>query len=82
MTGGPPDFAARDNANQITPPDGQRPVTNMYLWQPIAGALYTQCVDGDYVVESPDGDELARRPGPFCQGDAPWVITDELIGGG
>ena len=24
VTGGPPDFAARDNANQITPPDGHR----------------------------------------------------------
>ncbi|HEU4542286.1 MAG TPA: M36 family metallopeptidase [Jiangellaceae bacterium] len=48
VTGGPPTFAARDNANQITPPDGQRPITNMYLWQPIAGAFYAPCVDGDY----------------------------------
>ena len=39
VTGGPPGFAARDNANQITPPDGMAPITNMYLWQPIAGAL-------------------------------------------
>ncbi|MDP9434522.1 MAG: M36 family metallopeptidase, partial [Actinomycetota bacterium] len=38
----------RDNANQITPPDGQKPITNMYLWQPIAGAFYSPCVDGDY----------------------------------
>ena len=35
----PPDFA-RDNANQITPPDGIAPITNMYMWQPIAGAFY------------------------------------------
>jgi extracellular elastinolytic metalloproteinase len=48
VTGGPPDFAARDNANQITPDDGQRPTTNMYLWQPIAGSFYAPCVDGDY----------------------------------
>jgi len=48
VTGGPPTFAARDNANQITPPDGHRPITNMYLWQPIAGAFYAPCVDGDY----------------------------------
>ncbi|MBB2949163.1 hypothetical protein FB565_008968 [Actinoplanes lutulentus] len=48
ISGGPPDFAARNNANQITPPDGQAPITNMYLWQPIAGAFYGSCVDGDY----------------------------------
>jgi extracellular elastinolytic metalloproteinase len=48
VTGGPPAFAARDNANQITPPDGHAPITNMYLWQPIAGAFYAPCVDGDY----------------------------------
>jgi extracellular elastinolytic metalloproteinase len=48
VTGGPPAFAARDNANQITPPDGHRPITNMYLWQPIAGAFYAPCVDGDF----------------------------------
>ena len=38
----------RDNANQFTPPDGQKPITNMYMWQPIAGAFYAPCVDGDY----------------------------------
>ncbi|MDI6102176.1 M36 family metallopeptidase [Actinoplanes sp. NEAU-A12] len=48
ISGGPPDFLARNNANQITPPDGQAPITNMYLWQPIAGAFYAPCVDGDY----------------------------------
>ena len=48
ISGGPPAFAARDNANQITPPDGQAPITNMYLWQPIAGTFYAPCVDGDY----------------------------------
>ena len=48
VTGGPPGFAARDNANQITPPDGHRPITNMYLWQSIAGSFYAPCVDGDY----------------------------------
>lgn len=38
----------RDNANQITPPDGVPAITNMYLWQPIAGAFYSPCVDGDF----------------------------------
>ncbi|GAA3151512.1 hypothetical protein GCM10010466_48250 [Planomonospora alba] len=38
----------RDNANQITGPDGVAPITNMYLWQPIAGSFYAPCVDGDY----------------------------------
>ena len=35
-----PAFAARDNANQITPPTAIAPITNMYLWQPIAGSFY------------------------------------------
>jgi extracellular elastinolytic metalloproteinase len=48
VSGGPPAFAARDNANQITPRDGRPPITNMYLWQPIAGAFYAPCVDGDF----------------------------------
>ncbi|GLY00450.1 M36 family metallopeptidase [Actinoplanes sp. NBRC 101535] len=48
ISGGPPGFEARNNANQITPPDGQPTTTNMYLWQPIAGAFYAPCVDGDY----------------------------------
>ena len=39
-SGGPPGFQARDNANQFTPADGQLPITNMYLWQPIAAAFY------------------------------------------
>ena len=46
--GGPPAFAARNNANQITGPDGVAPITNMYLWQPQAGGFYPPCVDGDY----------------------------------
>ncbi|MGV9384423.1 M36 family metallopeptidase [Nonomuraea sp. NPDC003707] len=41
-------LSVRDNANQITGPDGLAPITNMYLWQPIAGSFYSPCVDGDY----------------------------------
>jgi len=41
-----------------------------------------ECVDGDFIVESLDGEELARRPGPFCRGDPPWVIDDDLLGTG
>jgi extracellular elastinolytic metalloproteinase len=48
IVGGAPNFPSRDNANQFTPADGSRPVTNMYLWQPVAAAFYAQCVDGDY----------------------------------
>jgi hypothetical protein len=48
LTGGPPTFLGRDNANQITLNDGIPPITNMYLWQPLAGAFYPECVDGDY----------------------------------
>jgi extracellular elastinolytic metalloproteinase len=46
--GAPPDFPSRNNANQITPPDGVAPTTNMYLWQPTPGGFYPPCVDGDY----------------------------------
>jgi extracellular elastinolytic metalloproteinase len=38
----------RDNANMSTLPDGASSVTNMYLWQPLAGSFYSPCVDGDY----------------------------------
>jgi extracellular elastinolytic metalloproteinase len=48
ISGGFPTFSGRDNANQFTPPDGQDPVTNMFLWQPIPAAFYSPCVDGDY----------------------------------
>ncbi|GIF73606.1 M36 family metallopeptidase [Asanoa siamensis] len=48
IAGGFPTFAARDNANQITPPEGTAPITNMYLWQAIPGSFYAPCVDGDY----------------------------------
>ena len=49
VSGGPASgFAARDNANQITPGDGIAPITNMYLWQPIAATFYSRCVDGDF----------------------------------
>ncbi|WP_283138637.1 M36 family metallopeptidase [Rhizohabitans arisaemae] len=42
------DATIRNNANQITYPDGIAPITNMYLWQPTAGSFYVPCVDGDY----------------------------------
>jgi extracellular elastinolytic metalloproteinase len=46
--GGFPAYNGRDNANMTPLPDGVSPITNMYLWQPIAGAFYPPCVDGDY----------------------------------
>jgi extracellular elastinolytic metalloproteinase len=39
---------ARDNANMATLPDGVSSITNMFMWQPIAGSFYAPCVDGDY----------------------------------
>ena len=47
VTGGAPSYLGRDNANQITLNDGIPPITNQYLFQPIAGAFYAPCVDGD-----------------------------------
>jgi len=46
--GGYPAYVGRDNANMRTLPDGVSSITNMYLWQPIRGAFYAPCVDGDY----------------------------------
>ena len=46
--GGFPSYIGRDNANMTPLPDGVSPITNMYLWQPIAGTFYPPCVDGDY----------------------------------
>jgi extracellular elastinolytic metalloproteinase len=46
--GGAPSYTGRDNANMVSLPEGTRPITNMYLWQPLAGSFYAPCVDGDY----------------------------------
>ncbi|WP_327087638.1 M36 family metallopeptidase [Nonomuraea sp. NBC_01738] len=62
------DLATRDNANQITGPDGVAPITNMYMWQPIAGAFYSPCVDGDYDM-SVIGHEYTH------------AITNRMVGG-
>jgi hypothetical protein len=50
VSGGPPRYGSRDNANMGTGRDGQSPSTNMFLWQPLPGAFYAPCVDGDYDV--------------------------------
>lgn len=41
-------LGTRNNANQYSTPDGVAPWSNMYLWQPIAGAANVPCVDGDF----------------------------------
>ena len=46
LSGGQPSYLGRDNANQITLQDGTPGITNQYLFQPIAGAFYSPCVDG------------------------------------
>jgi hypothetical protein len=54
----------RDNANQITLQDGIAPITNQYLWQPLAGAFYAPCVDGAYdmaVVAHEYGHAISNR---------------------
>ncbi len=48
VTGGQPSLEGRDNANQITLNDGTPPITNQYLWQPIASAFYSPCTDGSF----------------------------------
>ncbi len=58
----------RDNANQITLQDGIPPITNQYLWQPLAGAFYAACTDGAY-----DMAVVAHEYG--------HAITNRMIGG-
>ncbi|HKU59485.1 MAG TPA: M36 family metallopeptidase [Gaiellaceae bacterium] len=48
VSGGQPSLEGRDNANQITLNDGVPPITNQYLWQPIASAFYAPCTDGSF----------------------------------
>jgi extracellular elastinolytic metalloproteinase len=45
---GPPTYAGRDNAFMRTLPDGTPSQSAMFLWQPIPGAFYAPCVDGDF----------------------------------
>lgn len=47
LSGGQPSTLGRDNANQIALQDGVPGITNQYLFQPIAGAFYSPCTDGD-----------------------------------
>ncbi len=57
-------FNGRDNANQITLQDGIPPITNQYLWQPLAGAFYAACTDGAYdmaVVAHEYGHAISNR---------------------
>ena len=55
--------------------DGIPPITNQYLFQPIAGAFYAPCVDGDMDtsvfgarVHAPDLEPHGRRPRPGLSG--------------
>ncbi|MEU4482120.1 M36 family metallopeptidase [Micromonospora sp. NPDC023966] len=81
VSGGPPNFAARDNANQITPGDGIAPITNMYLWQPIAGSFYAPCVDGDFdmsVIAHEYGHAVSNRmiAGPNAGVSSPQGMSE------
>ncbi|MFF4864164.1 M36 family metallopeptidase [Streptomyces sp. NPDC001231] len=60
--------STRNNANQSTGADGGVALTNMYLWQPQAGAFYGRCADGDFDA-SVIGHEYTH------------AITNRMIGG-
>jgi extracellular elastinolytic metalloproteinase len=95
ISGGFPNFAGRDNANQFTPPDGQVPVTNMFLWQAIPAAFYAPCVDGDYdmsvigheythmisnrMVGGPDGRLLGLQANAMGESWSDYVGTEYLM---
>ncbi len=74
---------SRDNANQITPADGLPPITNMYLWQPIAAAFYAPCVDGDFdmsVIGHEYGHAISNRmaggPNAGLSGNQPQAMGE------
>ena len=49
ISGGPPGVRGpQQRQPDHAAPTASPPITNMYLWQPIAGAFYAPCVDGDY----------------------------------
>jgi hypothetical protein len=62
QSGGWPSYEGRDNANQLPTPDGVPPLSNMYLWQTIGGAIYVPCVDGDF-----DAGVIAHEYGHLIQ---------------
>ena len=69
VTGGAPSYEGRDNANQIALQDGIPGITNQYLFQPIAGAFYSPCADGDF--------DMSRRSAT----STPTLITNRMVGG-
>ncbi|MGA5700571.1 M36 family metallopeptidase [Peterkaempfera bronchialis] len=60
--------STRNNANQSTGAEGGVALTNMYLWQPLAGSFYGRCADGDFDA-SVIGHEYTH------------AITNRMIGG-
>ena len=95
VTGGFPTWLGRDNANQVTLNDGIPGITNMYLWQPIAGAFYAPCVDGDYdmsvigheythaisnrMVGGPDGNLTGLQAGAMGESWSDLVAVEYLL---
>ncbi|NMO14363.1 peptidase M36 [Pyxidicoccus fallax] len=95
LTGGAPTYLGRDNANQVTLNDGIPGITNMYLWQPIAGSFYAPCVDGDYdmsvigheythaisnrMVGGPDGNLTGLQAGAMGESWSDLVAVEYLL---
>jgi hypothetical protein len=95
VTGGFPSWLGRDNANQIALNDGIPGITNMYLWQPIPGAFYPRCVDGDFdmsvigheythaisnrMVGGPDGNLTGLQAGAMGESWSDLVAVEYLL---
>lgn len=39
-------------------------------------STHQECIEADLIARDSGGTEIAQRPGPFCRGDAEWVIGD------
>jgi extracellular elastinolytic metalloproteinase len=89
-----PDLEHRNNANMFTPPDGTRPVMQMYLWRPSryrtmnggddASIVYHEYTHGlsNRLVTDAGGRGALNSPqaGAMGEGWSDWYAKDFLVG--
>lgn len=73
-------FNASSQTVELVQESGETRISLTKLRPGMGYTTRQECV-ADFVVLSLEGEELARRPGPFCQGEPEWVITDDMLAG-